>query len=243
MKVRDIKTSCNGILTAAMPACKVYGNDTLDGYTRPAWFTEIIPRTYRTISESAMQAGFTYKATLLETTHDEAFCLDAIDTVREAFKFSIKCGDMHLLVEDFDWDWIDQHNDVLQITIDFAEFVVITNLRTRPGSENYDLMETLDMDIYLRPSMHEFLKIINAIKRGEIRFSFTNDGRLIVHQVGEYEEYLRFDIADGILTASMIEALSQAVTFYIDGTGHLFASYKSPSGVEEKFNIYVTEGE
>lgn len=150
MKVRDIKTSCNGILVSAMPSVKVYGNDSHDGYTRPAWFTEIIPRSYRTVSASTMQAGFTFKATLLETTHDETFCLDAIDTVREAFRFTVKCGDMHLLVEDFDWDWIDQNNDVLQISIDFAEFIVINNIRNRPGSEGYDMMEILDMDIYVK---------------------------------------------------------------------------------------------
>lgn len=244
MTVTEIKKACNNILKTAVSGCTVYGNDTKDGYIRPAFFTEILPRTWHTVSASAIRAGFTYKATLLETTHDEAYCLEVVDAVRNAFGMTIKCeSGFRLLVEDFDFDWIDSGNDILQITIDFAEFVLISNLRGKPWAG--DMMEILDMDVYVQPSGMEMRAILRAIKLGEIRFKFDDHGHLIAQKIGMQDEYLRFDVdgSSGHLTASMIEALSQALTFYATNDGHIFARYKSGNMVGEMFNIYVTAKE
>ena len=242
MRIRDIKTACNKLLLSAVEGCRVYDTDTKDGYIRPAFFTEIIPRSYRNISQSALQMGITFKATLLETTHDEAFCLDVIDAVREAFGLTVKCeSGFRLLVDEIDWDWIDNSNDVLQITIDFAEFVAIRNLRGKPYSG--DMMEVLDMDVYMQTTGGDLKSVIDGIRDGKIRFYFTDEGRLRALKIGVPDEYVYFDSYHGHLTASMIDSLSHALTFYIDGTGHVFASLNTEADFTDMFNIYVTAKE
>lgn len=143
MKLTDIKKACNSILLNAFESkIPVYGNDTYDGYTRPAFFTEIVPRQYARQSLNAVQEAYTYHITYLEQTHDEAVCLDIVDTVREAFGLSIRTDSGRITVDEMDYSWIDANNDVLQITIDFAA----TRKVLIPKSDA-PLMEELDMEV------------------------------------------------------------------------------------------------
>lgn len=244
MKIRDIKTACNALLLSAVEGCRVYDTDTKDGYIRPAFFTEILPRSYQYEGQSTLRAGYTYKATLLETTHDEAFCLDVIDAVRDAFGLTVRCDSgFRLVVDSIEWDWIDNSNDVLQITIDFAEFLVVRNLRGKidPGT---DMMEILDMDVYMQGTNLDLANVIDAIRTGRLTFHITPDGRLRALKINTSNEYVDFDVNEqGNLTSSVIDALADALTFYIDGTGHIFARYNTAAQLDEMFNVYVTEKE
>ena len=41
---KSVKAACNGVLSTAFnQEIPIYGNDTLDGYRRPSFFTEILP--------------------------------------------------------------------------------------------------------------------------------------------------------------------------------------------------------
>lgn len=136
MKVREVKTACNKVLSEAFEY-PVYDTDTYDGYTRPALFTELLTRRYHKDSANKLTMAFTYKITLLENEHSEELCLDVVDGVSDAFGSGIKCGKYHILVDDIDYDWIDSNNDILQITIDFAEFteIYVTYNDTPPMEE------------------------------------------------------------------------------------------------------------
>lgn len=39
IKITELKRACNEVVSRTFPEIKVYGNDTVDGYTRPAFFT------------------------------------------------------------------------------------------------------------------------------------------------------------------------------------------------------------
>lgn len=143
MKVKDVITACNALLAKTF-VFPVYGNGTYDGYKRPAFFTEILPRNYTRQGLNAVTMGYTYIITFLETTHDESLCLDIVDTVREAFGASVKTASGRATVEEMDFNWIDANNDVLQISIDFAPVTVIT-----PPSWDGDIMKIVDADVIL----------------------------------------------------------------------------------------------
>ena len=61
IKITELKRACNEVVSRTFPEIKVYGNDTVDGYTRPAFFTEIIPHGYSHESKSFSQSGATFK--------------------------------------------------------------------------------------------------------------------------------------------------------------------------------------
>lgn len=119
IKFTDLKRACNAVVSNTFPDVKVYGNDTTDGYTRPAFFTELIPHPFAHETKNYASGGATYKATLLEKTHDEVFCLSIYDGIREAFGMTLPVGDRKLLVGDISFEFIGEHLDILQISVEF----------------------------------------------------------------------------------------------------------------------------
>nr|DAV32503.1 MAG TPA: tail completion protein [Caudoviricetes sp.] len=119
IKFTDLKRACNAVVSTTFPDVKVYGNDTTDGYTRPAFFTELIPHPFAHETKNYASGGATYKATLLEKTHDEVFCLSIYDGIREAFGMTLPVGDRKLLVGDISFEFIGEHLDILQISVEF----------------------------------------------------------------------------------------------------------------------------
>lgn len=122
--ISEVKLICNQTLRAAFPELKVYDNDTLDGYTRPSFFTEILTHGRRKTSPYLTQTGFTFRITLFEEIHNEARCLEIYEKICKAFEPAIKVkGHVRLVVRDVDYSWIDENADKLQVTVSFYDSV------------------------------------------------------------------------------------------------------------------------
>lgn len=123
---KDVKTACNRTLAETFPDVKIYGTDTLDGYERPSFFTELTSRGRERESRYLARFGYRYRITYFERTHDEAHCMDVLSKIMGAFEpYIILSNDRHnrLFVEDVDWQFIDENADKLQVTIDFYSMV------------------------------------------------------------------------------------------------------------------------
>lgn len=140
--ITDVKKVCNQTLKAAFPSMKIYDNDTLDGYARPSFFTEILSHGRTKTSRYLTQIGFTFRITYFEETHDEAHCLDVYEKICKAFGPAVKvAGHVRLVVRDIDYSWIDENSDKLQVTISFYDAVELGGY-----TEDADTMEELDID-------------------------------------------------------------------------------------------------
>ncbi len=138
--ISDVKLACNTKLKGAFPGVKIYDNDTLDGFERPSFFTEILTHGRRKTSRYLTQIGFTYRITYFERTHDEAHCLEVYEKVCAAFEPAIKVkGHVRVVVNSTDYSWIDTNNDKLQITISFYDAIELGGY-----SESEDLMQELN---------------------------------------------------------------------------------------------------
>ena len=84
--------------------------------------------------------------TLLETTHNEASCLSAFDQIRAGFGQRVNAANGGLVVESVGMDWIDERNDVLQVTIDFYPVSEISG-RTEDGDLMEDLTVNTNMEV------------------------------------------------------------------------------------------------
>ena len=144
---KAVKAACNGVLKAAFNnELPIYGNDTLDGYERPSFFTEILPAPREKTGRYLTRHGFTFKVTYFEVEHDEAHCLDVYKTICQAFEpfVIMKVNDKkrRLMVEDIDMAWIDENADMLQVTINFYRVVELGGY-----TDDNDLMESVELDI------------------------------------------------------------------------------------------------
>ncbi len=140
--VTDVKRVCNQTLKAAFPSMRIYDNDTLDGYVRPSFFTEILSHGRTKTSKYLTQSGFTFRITYFEEMHDEAHCLDVYEKICEAFEPALKVkGHVRLVVRNADYNWIDENADKLQVTISFYDAVELGGY-----TEEIDTMEELEIN-------------------------------------------------------------------------------------------------
>lgn len=140
--IKETKRACNRLLADTFPGVPVYGNDTFDGYARPSFFTEIRQRAYRSGNQNSVTKGYSFIATLFERSHDEAYCLDVVDKVQQAFGLAIRTEGGLAVVEEIDYEWIGQGADQLQITVDF-----INRTEIREKQDPEETMKTLDLDV------------------------------------------------------------------------------------------------
>ena len=139
----DVKLACNQALKAAFPKIKIYSNETLDGYDRPSFFTELISHGRRKQSQYLTQTGFTFRITYFERTHNEAHCLEVYEKICEAFEPALKVkGHVRVVVNNTDYSWIDGNADKLQVTISFYDAINLGGY-----TEEEELMQELDMNI------------------------------------------------------------------------------------------------
>lgn len=140
--IKDVKTACNAKLQEAFSGIPVYETDTLDGYRRPSFFTEIFSHGRRKTSPHLTQIGFTFRITYFEETHDEAHCLEVYEQICEAFGHAVKVkGHVRIVVNNIDMAWIDEHADKLQVTISFYDAVELGG-----HTEDADLMRYLEVE-------------------------------------------------------------------------------------------------
>ena len=152
MKISDVKRACNAIIQKEFTedailtdngAVRIYGNDSHDGYKRPGFFTEVLRSSYTIPHKKQRGYKFAFIITLLENVHDEAVCLDILDRITDAFGIVVRLKDVVLTVESIEHTWIDTQNDVMQITIDFANMMMVDRRRL---TGDLDMMESVDAE-------------------------------------------------------------------------------------------------
>ena len=135
IKLAELKRACNEVISKTYPDIKIDGNDTTDGYKRPAFFTEIVPHVFAHESKNYASGGATFKATLLEKKHDEAFCLSVYDSIKEAFGMMLPVGNRKLLVGDISFEFIGEQLNILQVSIEFDWYEKKERVETEPEAK------------------------------------------------------------------------------------------------------------
>ncbi len=141
---KSVKAACNGVLSAAFnQEVPIYGNDTLDGYRRPSFFTEILPSAREKTGRYVTRQGYIFKITYFEETHDEAHCLDIYAAICAAFEPTVRLKNRKkLVIEDTELDWTGENADMLQVTITFYSTTEIGGY-----TDDSDLMEEVELEM------------------------------------------------------------------------------------------------
>lgn len=100
------------------PQYKIYGKEIREGYNAPCFFTEILDRGSRAETRNFAKGGFTVKITYFQTAKNESDQLEKVDEIKELFGLFFCVGDRKLTVGEFSHDYIGEHQDILQISIE-----------------------------------------------------------------------------------------------------------------------------
>lgn len=134
----DIKKSTNQVLKANFPTIKIYSSDTKEGFTRPAFFTSIIPITsdYETVNFTSNKLMvvinyFSKNGTELEN-------IKMYDEIKKAFGMNLKVNQRSFLLKNIRSEIVDE---VLQFRFDLDYFADIEKI------DEYELMKELNMNV------------------------------------------------------------------------------------------------
>jgi len=118
LKFVEIKKAVNALLKQKYPSYKPYGKEVKEGYSTPAFFTEILDKGSRAETKNFTTGGFTIKITYFQTEKNELDQLEKVDEIKDLFGLVFLVGKRRLTVGEFSHDYIGEYSDILQISID-----------------------------------------------------------------------------------------------------------------------------
>lgn len=135
----DIKKSINQVLKANFKDTKLYAGEVKEGFTRPSFFTSIIPISFNYDTTNFTSNKLMVVINYFSENETELENLKMIDGLKKAFGMALKVNDRYFTLRDIRTDITD---GVLQFKFDlnFFDGVEITK-------EEYEIMKELNMDL------------------------------------------------------------------------------------------------
>jgi len=118
LKFVEIKKAVNGLLKNKYPDYDVYGKEVKEGYSTPAFFTELIDKGSSAETRNFAAGGITVKITYFQETKNELDQLEKVDEIKNLFGLVFFVGSRRLTVGEYSHDFIGEYSDILQISID-----------------------------------------------------------------------------------------------------------------------------
>lgn len=122
--IHEIKKEMIQVIRNLYPkGYRFYGAEITEGYEKPSFFTQILPVTMETETKNIRNNVMMLVITYFQRETNEADFLKKAHEIRAAFGLKVKVGDRHFNVTDFDYDFIGNDDDILQIrvTVSFKE--------------------------------------------------------------------------------------------------------------------------
>jgi hypothetical protein len=132
----DIKKSINQVLKANFPTIKIYSSDTKEGFTRPAFFTSIIPVTLDYETTNFTSNKLMVVINYFSENETELENIKMYDELKKAFGMNLKVNDRFFLLKNIRSEIVDE---VLQFRFDLDYYVDIEKI------DNYEIMKELKM--------------------------------------------------------------------------------------------------
>lgn len=135
----DIKKSINQVLKANFPTIKIYSSDTKEGFTRPAFFTSIIPITLDYETTNFTSNKLMIIINYFRENGSELENIKMHDKFIKAFGMNLKVNQRSFLLKNIRSEIVDE---VLQFRfdLDFLDSLEITK-------EEYETIKELNMNL------------------------------------------------------------------------------------------------
>ena len=135
----DIKKSINQVLKTNFPDIKLYADEVEEGFTRPSFFTSIIPIIFNYDTTNYSSNKLMVVINYFSENETELENLRMADALKKAYGMTLKVKDRYITLQEIRTDITD---GVLQFKFDlnFFDGVEITK-------EEYEIMKQLNMNL------------------------------------------------------------------------------------------------
>lgn len=143
MDLIDIKKSINSILKDNFPDAKLNANEVEEGFSKPAFFTQLIPislnyETVNFVSVKLMIVINYYTPLSIELDN-----LKIAMNLRKAFGMTLKVNDRYLLLENITTD---NSDSILQFKFDLNYYQDVEKIYADGNGNIYELMKELNIE-------------------------------------------------------------------------------------------------
>lgn len=101
MTLKDIKKAVNAALKKQFPECKVYGADTVEGYTRPSFFV-YVTQTFSETTRNAVHKNVEIEIDYIQKSPDEGKAMDFFQIMENLFGQKLPVETRQLNVSNLD---------------------------------------------------------------------------------------------------------------------------------------------
>lgn len=136
MTLKEIKKAVNSALKEKYPEMKIYGADTVEGYTRPSFFV-YATQTFSETTKNAFHKNIEIQIDLIQKNPDEGEGMDFFGTMQELFGQKLTVGERSLNTSNMDLNFQGENSNI-PICIFEVEF-----WDAIPRTDNSKLMEEL----------------------------------------------------------------------------------------------------
>ena len=121
ISIVDLKAALNGVIQNKYGnSYKYYGNEVTEGYVKPSFFTQLLPVQLGNVTTNFSEKRFSFIITYFQKKVDEADALTKVDELMEAFGLKVKVGDRYVNVSDFEYDFIGEKSNILQMSLNVS---------------------------------------------------------------------------------------------------------------------------
>lgn len=95
MTLKDIKQAVNLTLKESYPGTKIYGPDTIEGYTRPSFFV-YVTQTFSERTKNAVHKNVEIEIDLIQKRSDELAAMEFFEKMEFVFGYKLEVGSRKL---------------------------------------------------------------------------------------------------------------------------------------------------
>lgn len=138
MDLLDIKKSINNILKENFPDVKLFANEVEEGFSKPAFFTQLIPISFNYETVNFMRVSLMIVINYYTPKSIEVDNLKMTIALKKAFGMTLKVNDRYLLLENIT---IDNPDGIMQFKFDLDYYQDIEKI------DNHEIMKELHTEI------------------------------------------------------------------------------------------------
>ncbi|MBD5089512.1 MAG: hypothetical protein HDT30_12025 [Clostridiales bacterium] len=143
MTLIEVKKGLNEALQTLYqpPKYQFYGVDIVEGYQRPCFFTKLQSIQMRPENYNTYFNQVAFYITYMQKEVDEVDMMKKIEEIKELFNLYIKVGKRTLDVTGFDYDFIGNDKNILEISIDLEWMDRIEHKTNQPLMADFFIRE------------------------------------------------------------------------------------------------------
>jgi hypothetical protein len=122
IKLTDIYSSVNALLNSKYPTYKRYGHEVTEGFSKPSFFVDLIPKIGSNEGINYKSYAYTIMITYFQSKVDEIDNLTKADEIKELFGYMMTVGTRKIPIKDFSYEFVGEKSNILQTSAEIEYF-------------------------------------------------------------------------------------------------------------------------